>query len=66
MPAFTFEKISPPPAVHGSAPAPVPPIEKKPRGVIVQIFGRLVETRGERAQRVQKNIIDRREQKEPG
>ncbi len=60
MPAFSFEKISPP-----SSGAPVPPIEKKQRGVIVQILGRLVEARAERAQRVEKSIIARREQREP-
>ena len=68
MPAFTFEKISPPPI----PPDPVPPaeknvapIEKKPRGVIVQIVGRLVEKRVERAQRVEQSVIARREQREP-
>ena len=45
MPAFTFEKISPP--VHGG---PIPPIaNKKQRGVIVQILDRLVEARVKRA-----------------
>jgi len=61
MPAFSFEKISPP-ISH----APVAPVEKKQRGVIVQIFGRFVETREQRAQRVEKSITDRREQREPG
>ena len=42
MPAFTFEKISPPVV---SVPAPA---EKKPRGVIVQILDRLAEGRGKR------------------
>jgi hypothetical protein len=59
MPAFSFEKISPPPR-HD----PVEPIEKQPRGVIVQILGRFVERRVERAQRVENNIIARREQRE--
>jgi hypothetical protein len=36
MPAFTFEKISPP--VHG----PLPPAAKKQRGVIVQVLDRFV------------------------
>ena len=40
MPAFTFEKISPP-AHRG----PVPKIEKKQRGVITQILDRFVEAR---------------------
>jgi hypothetical protein len=44
MPVFTFEKISPPlRRVPPSAPA-----AEKPRGVIVQILGRFVETRAER------------------
>jgi hypothetical protein len=36
MPAFTFEKISPP--VSG----PLPPAAKKQRGVIVQVLDRFV------------------------
>jgi hypothetical protein len=64
MPAFTFEKISPP-ASRGSVPATVPPIQKKPRGVILQILGRFAETRLQRVQRVEKDIIDRSEQREP-
>jgi hypothetical protein len=43
MPAFSFEKISPP--VHRVA---NPPAEKKQRGVIVQILDRFVERRGKR------------------
>ena len=44
MPAFTFEKISPP-ARRG----PIPPIaNKKQRGVIVQILDRFVEARVKR------------------
>jgi hypothetical protein len=65
MPAFTFEKISPP-IPHGGATAPAQSNEiatvKKPPGVIVQIFGRLVETRVDRAQRVEQGIAARREQ----
>jgi hypothetical protein len=64
MPAFTFEKISPP-----MSPGPVSPIEKNPpanekkqRGVIVQIVGRLVERR---AQRVDTGITARRERRDP-
>ncbi|WGR95857.1 hypothetical protein MTX26_09275 [Bradyrhizobium sp. ISRA443] len=38
MPAFTFEKITPP--VHSG---PVAPVEQKQRGVIVQILDRIVE-----------------------
>jgi hypothetical protein len=40
MPAFTFEKISPP-----IRRGPIPPIVKKQRGVIVQILDRFVEAR---------------------
>jgi hypothetical protein len=61
MPAFSFEKISPPPVNRG----PNPAIEKKQRGVIVQILGRFVEARVDRAQRVEETIIARREQREP-
>jgi hypothetical protein len=43
MPAFTFEKISPP-LPRG----PVPPIVKKQRGIIVQILDRFVVTRVKR------------------
>jgi hypothetical protein len=46
MPAFTFEKISPP-VRRG----PLPPIAKKQRGVIVQILDRLVEARVKRSSR---------------
>jgi hypothetical protein len=59
MPAFSFEKITPPPVNRGPAPA----IEKKQRGVIVQILGRFVEARAERAERVEEGIIARREQR---
>ena len=45
MPAFTFEKISPP-VRRG----PVPPIEKKQRGVIVQMLGKIVDARMKRSQ----------------
>ena len=40
MPAFSFEKISPP-VRRG----PIAPIEQKQRGVIVQILDRFVEAR---------------------
>jgi len=43
MPAFTFEKISPP-VRRG----PIAPIQKKQRGVIVQILDRFVEARVKR------------------
>ena len=47
MPAFTFEKIAPP-VRRG----PLPPIETKQRGVIVQVLGRFVEARIQRAERI--------------
>jgi len=47
MPAFTFEKISPP--VRRAASAPV--ANKKQRGVIVQMLDRLVEARAKRSLR---------------
>jgi hypothetical protein len=58
MPAFTFEKI-PPPARRG----PLPPIEKKQRGVIVQILDRFVEARVKRSLRGEKSAIARRQAK---
>jgi hypothetical protein len=58
MPAFTFEKISPP-VRRG----PLPPIVKKQRGVIVQILDRFVEARVKRSLREEKDVIARRKQK---
>ena len=49
MPAFTFEKISPP-----IRRGPVPAIAKKQRGVIVQILDRFVEARVKRTLRGEK------------
>jgi hypothetical protein len=60
MPAFTFEKISPP-----LRRGPIPPIAKKQRGVIVQILDRFVEARVKRALREEKGVIARRQQKPP-
>jgi hypothetical protein len=56
MPAFTFEKISPP-AQRG----PIAPIAKKQRGVIAQILDRFVEARVKRTLREEKGIIARRQ-----
>ena len=58
MPAFTFEKISPP-VRRG----PLPPIEKKQRGVIVKILDRFVEARVKRSLRKEKSVIARRQAK---
>jgi hypothetical protein len=60
MPAFTFEKISPP-----IRRGPVPPIVKKQRGVIVQILDRFVEARVKRSLREKKGVIARRRHKPP-
>ena len=61
MPAFTFEKISPP-----TRRGPVPSIAKKQRGVIVQILDRFVEARVKRSLRAEKRVIARREKKAAG
>jgi hypothetical protein len=58
MPAFTFEKISPP-VRRG----PLPPIVKKQRGVIVAILDRFVEARVKRSLRAEKGVIARNKQK---
>ena len=61
MPAFTFEKISPP-VRRG----PLPPIAKKQRGVIVQILDRFVEARVKRTMRdEEKGVIARRQHGPP-
>ena len=53
MPAFTFEKISPP--VDSG---PIPPIaNKKQRGVIVQMLDRFVEARVKRSKLESKNGV---------
>jgi hypothetical protein len=61
MPAFTFEKISPP-VRRG----PIPPIVKKQRGLIVQILDSFVEARVRRTMRDDKGAIARHEKKPPG
>jgi hypothetical protein len=61
MPAFTFEKISPP--VRGG---PIAPIAKKQRGVIVQMLDRFVEARVKRTKLEQKGVIYRPKSKQPG
>jgi hypothetical protein len=56
MPAFTFEKISPP-----VRQGPIPPVaNKKQRGVIVQMLDRFVEARVKRTQRDEKGLVARR------
>jgi hypothetical protein len=58
MPAFTFEKISPP-VRRG----PIAPIVKKQRGVIVQILDRFVEARVKRTLGEEEGVIARNEPK---
>ena len=59
MPAFTFEKISPP-VRRG----PIPPIVKKQRGLIVQMLDSFVEARVKRTQ--EKGVIVCTEKKPSG
>jgi hypothetical protein len=58
MPAFTFEKISPP-----IRRGPIPPIVQKQRGVITQILDRFVEARVKRTLLEEKGVIARNEPK---
>jgi hypothetical protein len=51
MPSFTFEKISPP-VRRG----PIPLIQKKQRGVIVQILDRFVAARVKRIKRGENGV----------
>jgi hypothetical protein len=61
MPAFTFEKISPPP--HRT---PIPPIKnKKQRGVIVQMLDRFVEARVKRSLSEEQAVIARNPHRPP-
>jgi hypothetical protein len=68
MPAFMFEKISPPaggavpPVGNGSGPS----IAKKRRGVIVQILDRFVETRVKRTSGEDKGATGHNPQKSRG
>jgi hypothetical protein len=65
MPAFTFEKISPP-APRGSIPpvaAGSTTVVTRQRGVIVQLLDRFVEARVRRTLREDKGVIARREPK---
>jgi hypothetical protein len=55
MPAFTFEKISPP-----VRQGPIPPVaNKKQRGVIIQMLDRFVEARVKRTLKEEKGVIAR-------
>jgi hypothetical protein len=57
MPAFTFEKISPP-VRRG----PIPPIVKKQHGLIVQILDSFVAARVKKSRREEEGVIARNEQ----
>ncbi|WP_371424595.1 hypothetical protein [Tardiphaga sp.] len=64
MPAFTFEKISPPATLGHSPPAQstqVPPNQPNQRSGIVQILGRFVEARVTRAERLENATLRRRD-----
>ena len=61
MPAFTFEKISPP-VRRG----PIPPIVKKQRGLIVQILDSFVEARVKKNSRKDDGVIARIDKKPSG
>jgi hypothetical protein len=60
MPAFTFEKISPP-VRRG----PIAPIVKKQRGLIVQILDSFVAARVKKNMGDEQGVIARNEQKPP-
>ena len=60
MPAFTFEKISPP-VRRG----PIPPIVKKQRGLIVQILDSFVEARVQKSMRKEEKGVTARHDKKP-
>ena len=53
MPAFTFEKISPPRR------GPIAPIVKKQRGLVTSILDRFVEARVKRAVLQEKQLVER-------
>ena len=61
MPAFIFEKISPP-VRRG----PIPPIVKKQRGLIVQILDRFVEARVRKTMREENGEVVHRKTKSSG
>ena len=58
MPAFMFEKISPP-VRRG----PIAPIVKKQRGLIAQILGSFVAARVRKSERAGNGVIARNEPK---
>jgi hypothetical protein len=58
MPAFSFEKLSPP-----IRRGPIPAIVKRQRGVIVQVLERFVEARVKRTLREENGVLVRRQPK---
>jgi hypothetical protein len=59
MPAFTFEKLSPPDRRAANTPA----ADKKQRGVISSILDRLTETRGKRRPQQERTASARKKPK---
>lgn len=59
MPAFSFEKLSPP--TRGAANAPA--ADKKQRGVISSILDRLSESRGKRRSKKERTVSARKKPK---
>ena len=61
MPAFTFEKISPP-----ADRSPAPPVaNKKQRGIVVKMLDRFVEARVQRTLKEEKRLIARNRHRSP-
>ena len=58
MPAFTFEKISPP-VRRG----PIPPIVKKQRGLIIQLLDSFVGAGAKKSSPEEQGVITRNEDK---
>jgi hypothetical protein len=58
MPAFSFEKLSPP-----IRRGPIPAIAKRQRGVIAQVLERFVEARVKRTLREENGVLVRRQPK---
>jgi hypothetical protein len=63
MPAFTFEKISPPARPAPVAKAATTVVVRKHRGLIVTMLDRFVEARVKRTLHQEKGVIARREPK---
>jgi len=66
MPAFTFEKISPPAGSGQMLRTPIAPVaNKKQRGVIVQMLDRFVEARVKRGLPEDKSVLARNQHRPP-